>query len=155
MKYFLLVLLATTAMVEPAAAIDLMGEAVNNRPSQKLSLVLPAPRAKLIPDQVVRTKKVNTPKMVAYTLGFAGGVSLGYGLTSLLVGNTADNIHNKAIITGGALLGISMPIAMIGGKRKEQQPAAPQKEDFYHKPVIKPQLCIAANKNGLGLALNF
>lgn len=116
---------------------------------------MPVPKAKLIPDQVVRTKRASTPKIVAYTLGFAGGASLGYGLTSLLIGNTANNLHNKAIITGGALLGVSMPIAMIGGNAKKEQQATPQKNDLFQKPVIKPQLCVLANKNGLGLALNF
>lgn len=121
-------------------------------PQTETSLLLPNSTPNML--QSVRGSNVSGFRYLAYALGFTGGAVLGYGLVPLITGNTGvDGSHNTFILIGAGVIALSIPVAIIADK----EDAIIQKTEvsWYKKYKIQRELCFVANRNGIGVALNF
>jgi hypothetical protein len=98
-------------------------------------------------------KKGRTNRSFAGVLGFAGGALVGWPLGTSLGGGDAN--WTLAGI-GAGLIAVGIPISSSANKKinqaVEMYNASLNRNAYNH---FKPELKIVANKNGLGLSMNF
>lgn len=150
MKNVILIVLSLVLIKSTAKAVGLSDN--NLIPQTETSLLLPNSTPNML--QSVRGSNVSGFRYLAYALGFTGGAVLGYGLVPLITGNTGvDGSHNTFILIGAGVIALSIPVAIIADK----EDAIIQKTEvsWYKKYKIQRELCFVANRNGIGVALNF